>query len=88
MEKNREGLRLCKRCLLRDMENQEEYFQSMKDYIENLDSEIKTSETLYEERLKICRECDLLLQAMCRKCGCYVELRAAVSSNRCPVSRW
>ena len=88
MEQEKENLRLCRRCLTRDLVGQEEYFRSLHDYIENLDLDIRAAEDLYEERLGICRECDMLLQGMCRKCGCYVELRAAVTKNACPDKMW
>lgn len=88
MEQEKENLRLCRKCLTRDMVGQEEYFRSLHDYIDNLDLDIRAAEDLYEERLGICRECDMLLQGMCRKCGCYVELRAAVTKNACPDKMW
>jgi len=53
-----------------------------------LDVDIKSPDVLYEERLSICIECDMLLAGMCRKCGCYVELRAAVTKNYCPGKKW
>lgn len=88
MEQEKENLRLCRKCLTRDMIGQEDYFRSLRDYIENLDVDIRTPEALYEERLGICKECDMLFQGMCRKCGCYVELRAAVIKNVCPGKMW
>ena len=83
MEHDTEGLRICKRCLLREMSEQEEYFRSLREYIENIDPDIRAAEPLYENRLAVCRGCDMLMQGMCRKCGCYVELRAAVKKNVC-----
>lgn len=80
--------RICKRCLTRELAGREEEFRNMHDYIANLDVDIKTPELLYEERLKVCKECDRLLQGMCRSCGCYVELRAAVKKNACPNEKW
>ncbi len=88
MEEEAKNLRLCRKCLTRDMIGQEEYFRSLREYIENLDMEMKAPEALYEERLNVCRECDMLFQGMCRKCGCYVELRAAFGKNACPVGMW
>jgi len=70
------------------MAGQEAYFRSLRDYVENLDADIKAPEALYEERLGICGGCDMLLQGMCRKCGCYVEMRAAVRKNVCPAKLW
>ncbi len=80
--------RICKRCLTRELAGREEEFQNMQDYIANLDVDIKTPKVLYEERLAVCKRCELLLQGMCRSCGCYVELRAAVSRNACPNEKW
>ncbi|WP_306817680.1 DUF6171 family protein [Acetatifactor muris] len=88
MEQESGNLRLCKKCLLRDMEGQEEYFRSLREYIENLDEDRKVSASVYEERLTVCRQCEMLLEGMCRSCGCYVELRAAVAKNSCPREYW
>lgn len=83
-----ENLRSCKRCLTRDLADQKKIYQTLHDYIENLDIDIRAGELLYEKRLSACMECDMLFQGMCRKCGCYVELRAAVKANGCPGKRW
>lgn len=66
----------------------EEVFRSLREYIENLDPDTKAPEEQYEQRLSVCRECELLLEGMCRSCGCYVELRAAVNKNICPNRKW
>lgn len=88
MEKESEELRPCRKCLIRDMKGQEAYFRSLREYIENLDMDIRVSDSLYEERLHVCKECGMLLEGMCRRCGCYVELRAAVLKNHCPGEKW
>jgi len=80
--------RVCRKCLTRDMIGQEEYFANLQEYIRNLDVDIKAEESLYESRLEVCKSCDLLFQGMCRTCGCYVELRAAVTKNSCPNKHW
>lgn len=80
--------RVCRRCLTREMLGQEEYFANLQQYIANLDTDIKTQEELYEQRLSVCKECELLFQGMCRSCGCYVELRAAIGTNACPNRHW
>ena len=76
--------RTCKRCLTRELADQAKEFQNIRDYIDNLDVDIKSPDELYEERLSICKECDMLLAGMCRKCGCYVEFRAAFKNTKCP----
>lgn len=75
--------RYCKKCLLKDMDK-DEYFKNIYDYISNIDEELKVDDSEYERRLSVCKECDNLLDGMCRKCGCYVELRAAMKKNYCP----
>lgn len=76
--------RICKRCLAREMPDSA-YFENMYEYIANIEPEIKTPETLYEQRLALCKTCDNLLNGMCRTCGCFVEMRAAIASNSCPA---
>lgn len=88
MEQNVEKIRRCRKCLTRDMAGQEEYFRSLREYIANLDEDIKAPAALYEERLAICKQCELLLDGMCRSCGCYVELRAVIAERGCPWNKW
>lgn len=80
--------RLCRKCLTGDLIGQEEYFQNLQEYIANLDADIKADEATYESRLQVCLDCDMLMQGMCRTCGCYVELRAVVAKNHCPKKKW
>lgn len=75
--------RFCKKCLLKDI-SKDEYFKNIYEYINGLDEDIKTEDSLYEKRLEFCKECDNLINGMCRICGCFVELRAAVTKNYCP----
>ena len=56
------NLRICKKCLTRDMIDKADYFKSMYDYIENLDPDIKTEDSLYEKRLATCKECERLAE--------------------------
>ena len=79
--------RVCKRCLIREMDEYEEY-KNMFEYIDNLSDDIKSSQELYEKRMETCKQCDMLLSGMCRKCGCFVEMRAAVEKNYCPNKKW
>ena len=83
-----EERRLCKKCLIKDIADGEEVFRNLYEYIENLDEDIKVSNQVYNERLNVCKQCDSLLAGMCRHCGCYVEMRAIVAKNYCPVKKW
>lgn len=76
--------RICKKCLLREMD-EAGFFQNMYTYIQNLDPEDKVSNPEYEQRLMKCKQCDQLLSGMCRVCGCYVEMRAAMKVRHCPA---
>ena len=81
--------RYCRKCLLREMD-EAEYFAKLHDYIERIPAAEKASPEEYGRRLAICKECDHLQDGTCARCGCYVELRAAVKRNRCPdvPARW
>ena len=57
---------------------EKEYFANMYAYIDNLSKEDKVSEAEYQSRLESCRNCENLISGMCRICGCYVEMRAAM----------
>ncbi len=77
----------CRKCLLREMDKQA-YIDNLYDYIQRLDENIKINQALYEERLSVCKICDYLESGMCRACGCFVELRAAIQSNVCSYGKW
>ncbi|MCI8615409.1 DUF6171 family protein [Parablautia intestinalis] len=79
--------RICRKCLTRDMDKSA-YFENLHSYIANLDEDLKVSEPLYEKRLSLCKQCDLLWDGMCRGCGCFVELRAVMKKNYCPYDKW
>lgn len=73
----------CKRCLLLEA-GEVKSFETVRDYLENLDNELKVDDFLYDKRLAYCRDCDELISGMCLKCGCYVEIRAALKGKSCP----
>lgn len=75
--------RYCRKCLLKEMP-ENVYFKNLYDYIDTLSEDIKTDTKEYERRLNICKECDNLLNGMCRICGCFIELRAVIEKNYCP----
>lgn len=69
---------------------EEEYFHNMYTYIANIPEDDKVSDEEYKRRLEKCRKCDHLLNGMCRICGCFVEMRAAIAVRHCPGTdkRW
>lgn len=75
--------RYCRKCLLDKVFEEDEY-RNMQEYISNIDMHIRTDEEEYKNRLDICKKCDNLVNGMCKICGCFVEVRAAVKNNHCP----
>lgn len=75
--------RECKRCLLYEAGEKVTY-KEICDYIATIDQKEKVDNTTYNERLKMCKQCDELISGMCRKCGCYVEIRAMLKTSECP----
>lgn len=71
------------RCLLKEA-GEQDLAQSIAEYVSTLSEDIRADENLYKRRLKICGDCNKLLNGTCLKCGCYVEMRAAVITNHCP----
>lgn len=82
---------ICKKCLLEKLaESQGDLVQAIKNQISLIPDADRTPDDEYRRRLLACTECDFLADAMCRKCGCYVELRAAYQNRSCPGEhpRW
>ena len=79
----------CRRCLLSDDVNRAAY-ATIADYIASLDPERKVDEAAYARRLAACRTCEHLHNALCAKCGCYVEVRCIKRALTCPdvPPRW
>lgn len=78
----------CKKCLIREIAGQEKTYESIKRMIEDMEPEQRADGAKTESRLGICKACDYLLEGMCRACGCYVELRAAMAEQECPYGKW
>ena len=78
--------KFCPRCLLSEIDLERE-FRHIYEYIEALPEDLKAPRELYEERLAICKNYDELLSGMCKKCGCYVEMRAAQKKGYCPSEK-
>lgn len=74
---------VCKKCLLLEAGENAAY-KTVKDYLDTLDDNLKVSPDEYENRLSYCTDCNNLISGMCRKCGCYVEIRAALKNKDCP----
>lgn len=74
----------CIRCLLREMDAADAK-QRIEEYKKTISPSLRSSSSLYEERLSICKDCKWLSQGTCRKCGAYVEARAYQKDKHCPL---
>lgn len=73
----------CKRCLLLEAGEKSAY-ENIKSYLKTLDVSEMVDDSIYKQRLGMCSSCDYLISGMCRKCGCYAEVRAALKDSECP----
>ena len=80
-------VRFCRKCLLADLDD-EKLLAEVRTAVDRLPEDAKVSEKRYKERLDICIGCDRLNEGTCGACGCYVELRAAAKTGRCPYKKW
>lgn len=76
------------RCILRDMPEQKNYYESVIRYRASLSEKEKAPDALYEQRLETCRQCRDLNNGTCMQCGCCVDIRAARADQRCPIGHW
>ena len=79
--------RQCKRCWLYELADRTAR-DSVRSYLDTVPDSEKATEEVCDGRLALCRACEFLLTGMCRKCGCYVEIRAALSNSGCPAGKW
>lgn len=75
---------ICKRCLLREMSESDQ--ANIEKYMSAIT--VRVSEAIYESRLSVCKNCDMLNAGTCNACGCYVELRALGELAKCPHKKW
>ena len=66
----------------------EEDAKQIERYKEAIKEADRVDVATYEERLAVCKSCDLLNAGTCGACGCYVELRAVAENGRCPHKKW
>ena len=77
--------KICRRCLLQEMADENDYYQSVVRYRATLPAQKRTPDDAYAARLARCKACDQLNAGTCMQCGCYVEMRAARTDMHCPL---
>lgn len=47
-------------------------------------------EHVLDERLSICQACPELIKltSQCKKCGCFMKIKAKILDAKCPLSKW
>ena len=75
----------CRRCLLQDMADENDYYASVVRYRATMPRRVRTPDAEYAARLEHCRACPSLNAGTCMQCGCYVEMRAARTDMHCPL---
>ena len=79
------GAKPCRRCLLQDMADENDYYASVVRYRATMPRRVRTPDAEYTARLEHCRACPSLNAGTCMQCGCYVEMRAARTDMHCPL---
>lgn len=48
------------------------------------------SEKVYQQRMSICRKCEYFdkSQLRCKHCGCFLQQKARVALDSCPIHKW
>jgi hypothetical protein len=49
-----------------------------------------TTEELFDKRMEICKACPEFIQLtkQCKKCGCFMSLKAKMTNSTCPIDKW
>ena len=50
----------------------------------------RVNENESESRLEICKACPELIQMtkQCKKCGCFMSVKATFKNSSCPIGKW
>ena len=76
---------ICKRCLLRELQNADNEKKIINDYKKATLPEEIVSKNIYEQRLALCKECKFLNMGVCLKNGGYVEAFCYRLEYKCPA---
>jgi len=50
----------------------------------------KVDDDLYNQRIEICKGCEFFNAESdrCKKCGCFLKIKASWNSEKCPLDKW
>jgi hypothetical protein len=46
------------------------------------------SDEKIQKRIETCKSCERLAGDICSVCGCFVHLKAKMSTENCPLKKW
>lgn len=67
------------------------FFTAIKDEAKSIiNRESKISSELQNKRMEICEKCVFfdLGSNRCKKCGCFLKIKTAWRSQKCPIGKW
>lgn len=50
--------------------------------------EVTSDASTVSKRLLVCEHCEHKSGIRCTKCGCFIRLKAALATSRCPIGKW
>jgi len=65
----------------------------MEDSGKILSNAVKGNKTLVdgsvrEQRWSICQSCEMLKDDRCTQCGCFMKVKVAFNTSKCPIDKW
>jgi len=66
-------------------------FKSAADTLKRVAKDKRTvTSSQQAERLSICVQCEHFAseKAVCKKCGCFLQLKTQFANMRCPIDKW
>lgn len=54
------------------------------------DQSLVAPKNIANKRLEICEKCEFLFKPTfsCKKCGCFMKVKARLKDSRCPENKW
>lgn len=50
--------------------------------------QVFVNQQVKDRRLEVCKKCPSFEQGKCLRCGCFVDLKARLRTERCPEGKW
>lgn len=50
----------------------------------------KVEDSIYNNRIDICKSCEYFdsEDMRCKNCGCFLDIKASWNSEKCPIDKW